>query len=122
MDSLHPNRFSDELKMAWLSDLDRQLHDELFSRFEQAPEPPQSYRELSRELLIPEPYGRDIYSFYLQSCMDRENGEMGRYNQSAGLFNSALDDYRRHCLRNLKPKSQGPFRLKGETPCPFCPF
>lgn len=54
--------------------------------------------------------------------MDRENGETGRYNQSAALYNSAFGAYQSHCLRSLRPKAQGPFKLKGEMPCPRCPF
>ena len=119
---MRPNRFSDELKSKWLSDLDGQLYDELLSRFEPCPAPPESYEDQAQELLIPEPYGQDLYCFYLQSCMDRENGETGRYNQSAALYNAALSAYTAHCLRSCSPKSPGPFKVKGDAPCPGCPF
>ena len=122
LDTLRPNRFSDEIKIAWLSELDGRLHSRLLSRFENCPAAPETYSDHSQQLLIPQPYGSDIYCFYLQSCMDRENGETGRYNQSAALYNAALDSYRAHCLQTMTAKSAGPFKLKGDAPCPLSPF
>lgn len=74
------------------------------------------------ELLIPQPFGRDIYCFYLQSCMDRENGETGRYNQSAALFNDSFEAFKSHCIRENLPLSPGGFKLRGDTICQGCPF
>lgn len=41
------------------------------------------------ELLVPFPYDEDVYNYFLQMQIDKENGEMQKYNQSSALFNNA---------------------------------
>ena len=68
------------------------------------------------------PYAADVYTFYLQSRQDYENGEINRYNQSAALFNSRFDQFRQHYTRQHLPLSRGNFSIRGEEKCPCSPF
>ena len=122
-DDLRPNQFPVELKLRWLNDLDHKIFLELHKSHEGfADKSFEEYEDIGSKLLVPLPFATELYGFYLQSCMDRENGETGRYNQSAALYNAALDSYRAHCLQTMTAKSAGPFKLKGDAPCPLSPF
>ena len=45
-------------------------------------------------LLVPYPYDRDLYTYYLMMKVDEGNAEFDKYNQSSKLFNNALLTYR----------------------------
>ncbi len=105
-DTLHPNAYTVEQKVQWLSALDGQIYEELAKIGGVIPtEPFIGYQEddLNTTLLVPYPYDGEIYNHYLQSVMDRENGEMTRYNRSAALFNNAYKVYAAHCIRTAPP-------------------
>ena len=114
-DSLRPNSFPQELKESWLQSFDDRVYLEIFKTHQNCP-------EKTSELLIPEPFARDIYCFYLESCMDRENGETGRYNQSAALFNDSFEAFKNHYNSQNLPISRGEFKLRGDAKCQGCPF
>ena len=112
-----------ELKISWLSELDHRVFLEILISHEDCPvDNFKAYEDNAASLLIPEPFARDIYCYFLQSRMDFENGETGRYNQSAALFNDSFEAYRSHYNRNHLPLSQGAFKRKGEEKCQGCPF
>lgn len=122
-DDLRPNQFPVELKLRWLNDLDHKIFLELHKSHEGfADKSFEEYEDIGSKLLVPLPFATELYGFYLQSCMDRENGETGRYNQSAALFNAAFEDYKNHFNRHNMPISQGNFRIRGESRCPVSPF
>lgn len=51
------------------------------------------------QLLVPWPYDRDVYIYYLMMMVDQSNGEIEKYNQSSKLFNNALLTYRNYVNR-----------------------
>ena len=55
------------------------------------------------QLLVPFPYDRDVYIYYLMMMNDQMNGETDKYNQSAKLFNTALLNYRNYVNRQRTP-------------------
>ena len=114
LDELKPNAYSLERKVSWLSTLDGQVYREVLCFFGIAPDSFSEYdpeRDADRELLIPEPYGREIYTAYLEAAVDRENGEIAKYNQSMSQFNGAYLRYINDCIRTLEPRATGPFRF-----------
>jgi len=123
-DQLQPNPYPDELKICWLQELDGQIYRELHQCCRDCPPEPPAYTptQPQQPLLVPQPYAGDLYTSYLQACMDRENGEIARYNRSIALYNSAYLRYQNHYRRSHRPLNAGPFRLKGETPCPSTPL
>ena len=96
VNTLKPNQYSDSQKVSWLSQLDGKIYAELFATHEGAPESFTPYTdETDKEmnLLVGFPYDQDIYNYYLQSMIDRENGEVAKFNQSGALFNNAYMEF-----------------------------
>lgn len=59
--------------------------------------------EVPVTLLVPYPYDRDVYVYYLMMMNDQMNGETEKYNQSAKLYNTALLNYRNYVNRQRTP-------------------
>ena len=58
---------------------------------------------MTRTLLVPEPYAMDVYNYFLQSQIDKENMETAKYNQSAALYNSAYQSFTNYYNRTHRP-------------------
>lgn len=99
VDLLKPNNYPDSVLINWLSTLDGKLYAEVFSKRKGNPRRHgfEGYNEKTdpdtTELLVPWPYGDDLYIFYLQMCIDRENGETRKYNADAQQFNTAYKEF-----------------------------
>lgn len=63
------------------------------------------------QLLVPEPYAYDVYVNYLCACIDRENGEMEKYNNSIIMYNAGFTNFAMQYNRTNKPKKSGRFRF-----------
>lgn len=88
-DLARPNELEPELKLAWLSALDGQIHRELLSaHLGPVPDLPVYGPETDpeTELLVPGPWD-ELYVRYLLMRIDLENGELERYNNDAACFN-----------------------------------
>lgn len=95
VDSLKPNQFTAEQKILWLSQLDGLVYHTILAAHDGAPERFDGYAEdvdTATVLLIPEPFD-DVYLYWLQGMIDRENGEINRYNNSAQMFQTAYDRF-----------------------------
>lgn len=55
------------------------------------------------ELLIPDPFAEDVYINYLESRVDKENGEIAKYNVDVSLYNQGYAAYTDHYNRNNLP-------------------
>ena len=115
LDTLKPNQYGASMKIDWLSVLDSQIYAELYQTHENcSPAAFTGYGEATptdRELLVPFPYDRELYSFYLQSAVDRENGETAKYNQSVTLFNNAYLRFESWYNRSHLPLHSGAFQV-----------
>lgn len=119
VDRLKPNQYEAIQKIRWLSKLDGMIWKEVMMThvgltWEQIREGFQGYEDASRdtELLVPYPYDEDIYNYYLQSQIDKENMEIAKYNQTAALFNNAYKafcDYYNRTHRPIPKRSE--FRI-----------
>lgn len=107
VDKLKPNQYDSAQKIAWLSQLDGKIFLELFKTHEEpAIEAFTGYADdvdPSTQLLVEFPFDQDVYNYYLQSMIDRENGEIAKFNQSASLFNEAYKSYSWWYNRNHVP-------------------
>lgn len=94
VDILEPNQYTTEQKLAWLSDLDGKLFEEVIATHKDAAITEFHPHETEEsELLIPFPYGREVYVHYLQSKVASENAEDVKYNQQTLLFATAYRMY-----------------------------
>lgn len=90
------NKFDNEIKIRWLSELDMRVADEIIRKHEDGKSFEfGGYDEQTpgeTELLIPEPY-TDAYIHYLHSKMDLFNNDYERYQSSTAAFYAAYQDY-----------------------------
>ena len=110
VDKLKPNQYVESFKIKWLSKLDGQIYKEVFLTHEDCPiESFDGYSIDSQntELLVPYPYDEDIYNYYLQAQIDKENGETAKYNQSITLYNNAFLAFQNWYNRTHTPISIG---------------
>lgn len=81
------NKVSLERKIEWISQLDRKICTEILApRGDDGFEGYTTETPFTVELKAHDSYG-EIYSLYLNMNMDYMNGEIGRFNNSAILFN-----------------------------------
>ena len=109
VDRLKPNQYTENLKIKWLSKLDGQIYKEVFLTHEgNSVENFVGYDEASQEtvLLVPYPY-EDIYNYFLQAQIDKENGEIAKYNQSITLYNNAFLSFQNYYNRTHMPLPSG---------------
>lgn len=110
VDKLKPNSYPFTMKVKWLSKLDGQIYREVFATHEDnLVEGFHGYddAEPERLLLVPFPYDADIYTYFLQAQIDKENGEIAKYNQSITLYNTAYFNFQSWYNRTHKPLSAG---------------
>lgn len=106
VDSLKPNKFTADQKIAWLSELDGMIHQELVMTHEMGGgavffgyEP---CTPTDTQLLVPFPY-TDIYQHYLAMQMDLSNAELQKYQNDKTLFNAAYITYSDFYTRTFRP-------------------
>ena len=98
VDRLKENQYTNEDKVRWLSDLDGNLMNIVFKKHEDNPytewKPYDLYEDGgdTAELLVPEPYA-NLYVSYLSYKIDFHNGEYERFNNTAMLYNTELQDF-----------------------------
>lgn len=110
VDRLKPNQYSDTMKVKWLSKLDGQIYKEVFLTHENNEvESFSGYDEANQDtvLLVPYPYDEDIYNYFLQAQIDKENGEIRKYNQSITLYNNAYLNFQNYYNRTHMPLPKG---------------
>ena len=110
VDELKPNQYSTHIKVMWLSFIDETIindvlktHEGYDGRYDDFT----GYSEdkLSVPLVVASPYDR-LYTAYLKMKIDAENGETARYNNSAGLFNSYMMEYKKFYNKTHMPLSE----------------
>ena len=114
VDALEPNQYTLPQKLEWLSDLDGRVWLEIILTHERDEDDQREdftgHTADTDELLIPWPYGREIYENYLQAKIAEENGETDRYNQQAILYNAAWQAYANAYNRSHRPAGRRTLR------------
>lgn len=109
LDLLEPNDYSAEQKLKWLCALDGRIYREVIQTHEDIWNPfPAAYESGEEELLVGQPYGEDLYYYYLQAMVAAENGETQRYNKRMILFNNAYQSWVNWYNRSHRPHRRGP--------------
>lgn len=93
---LKPSRFTDDLLVRWISELDGQLYDTIMSGRVDAPvSAPVPYTfedDAETVLLVAAPYDM-IYIEWLRTKIDYANQDLDRYNNSVIMYNSYHDNF-----------------------------
>lgn len=109
VDSLKPNAYTQEDKIAWLSTLDGIIKNEIIDTHEGSENI--SFNEydvdtaLDTVLLVPAPYD-EVYVKWLEAQIDYINGETTRYENSMLMYNAAYSAFERYYNRNHMPKAK----------------
>lgn len=105
-DTLYPNEIGYEQKLAWLSELDGMVYEEVLSLYKEAP--PTAFTGYilatpdDTPLLVPFPYDK-IYIEYLSAMMELVRGNAERYNNATMLYASTFDAFAAECNRTYTP-------------------
>ena len=105
VDALKPNNYSQEDKIKWLSTLDGIIKAEIIDTHEGGSAVTFNGYDMSSletELLVPAPYD-DIYIKWLEAQINYNIGEIGKYNNSMTMYNSAYSTYERYYNRTHMP-------------------
>lgn len=112
IDSLKPNSFTREEKLSWLTTFDGRICRELLDHYEKRAEesgdmaPTYDPEEGSKLLLVPQPYGRELYLCFLENIMDHYNGDTARYNNSVERLAEVYRSFARKYHRTHRPLGQ----------------
>lgn len=114
LDTLKPNMAPEEQKVRWLSEVDGQVWNELILKHEDAPfrlfNGYDAETDPETELLVPYPYDA-LYIHYLSAQVDLLNQEIGKYNNSAEMYNQGLKNYSDYYTGMHMPIRSGHWRV-----------
>ena len=107
IDTLKPNSYTQLDKIKWLSELDGTIKLEIIDTHEGGSdiifEGYDDNTSINTKLLVSAPH-EDIYIKWLESKIDYNNAEYGKYNNSSIAFNSAYSAFERYYNRHNMPK------------------
>lgn len=106
VDAIKINTYTHEEKVGWLSTLDGIIYNEIICTHEGADSVEftgyDADTPLGTALLASAPYD-EVYIRYLEAQIDEANGEIGKYQNSMALFNTAYSNFERHYNRTHMP-------------------
>lgn len=107
VDVLKPNNYTQSEKVKWLSNLDGIIKAEIIDTHEGGENiiftGYDEETEVATEMLVPYPYD-DLYIKWLESQIDYNNAEYGKYNNSSTAYNNAYSAFERYYNRQYMPK------------------
>lgn len=109
---VRPDAYDDKTKAGWLIELDGKLYREVILRHRvtELPDLPKAFPEDgNKPLLVLPPYD-NLYDLYLYAQVDLYNREITNYNNSAALFDTAMDEWRRAWHREHQPLGAGYYK------------
>ena len=106
-DKMLPNLMERALKIAFLTEIEQTIHNEIVMKHEHTPEQETMpvYTEDTdpgTELVIPDPYSA-LYYYYIMSKIDEQNLEFEKFNAHYGLFENRYDTMSDWYTRNHRP-------------------
>lgn len=113
LDRLKPNQYTKADKLLWLSNLDRMVKIEIIDTHHGNAIALDGYTadtDTNTMLLVPAPYD-DVYTHYLIAQVDYYNQDIGKYNNSMTMFESAYKNYAAYYNRAHAIKPRNKFKL-----------
>lgn len=113
-DQMKPNMMDRQVKIAFLQELDQLIYKEiLLKHVHTAAEEVLPEYDLDTpagtELLVPDPYGTEMYMAWLMSKIDLMNQEIDKYNNERAMFENAYETMSDWWTRNHMPLQAMPF-------------
>ena len=99
VNTMYVNTYEDSDKIKWISTLDKQINEELYSKYVNGNyvEDFNGYKSdesLETETLLPDTYASDIYRYYISAQIALANREMTDYTNFMTLFNNCLKSFK----------------------------
>lgn len=124
VDALKPNQYDEQQKIYWLSQVDQRIYNDVVLRHEMDESMPATFGgyppdvDQDTRLLAGAPFDA-LYRWWLEAMIDLGNGELGKYQNSMLLFNSAWNDFAKDYRRKHMPLGQQKigFTAGGRKPC-----
>ena len=115
VDNVKPNQYSDDDKVRWLSFLDGTIINDVIKTHEGYEGEYDLFEGYSTDkmgvhLIAKAPHDA-LYEAYLKMKIDEENGETARYNNSATMFNSYLELYKKWYNKHHMPLQSATFKV-----------
>ena len=104
VDEMYPNTYDRQDKEKWIKELEKRIEIEIISNHE-TPDVVEK-----NKLYAPEPYA-DIYVYYLEAQMDKNNTEYDRYSNHIELFNNIYHDFAVYYNRTHMPVDNGRVKI-----------
>jgi len=106
-DALKPNAYPQSDKVRWLSELDMTVYNEIIETHAGCPDDPfEGYDEDTdldeTDLLVCHPYD-EMYMHWLNSKIDYNNAEYGKYNNDIEAFNELFRQYNNYYNQRHMP-------------------
>lgn len=104
-DRYWPNHFSQWEKLSVLNVLELRIYEEILKTHIPAPGPYVPYTEensVGRVILVPEPFGKELYLWWIRGQIASLQEEAAHYNGAAERFNLAYRDFARWYHRKHK--------------------
>jgi hypothetical protein len=107
IDTIKPNKYTQDQKIEWLKRLDGLVKEQVIDTHEGGENviiEDYTTASVQTELLIPSPYD-EVYINYLAMKIDFANGEYRKYNNSAVVYNTSMNEFKKWYNREHMPKS-----------------
>ena len=111
IDNIKPNAFSDEVKTAWVNEVEGLVQTEVFLLAVEDVAQYQWPADSGATLLAKPPHDK-IYWVYLSAMVDFGNGEYDKYQNTMQMFNQFFGEYMRWYARTYNP-ADGEAEVKG---------
>ena len=106
-DEMRPNMMERNTKILFLTEIEQLIYEEILMKHEHEEEieKPEydSDTDPGTELLVPDPYGTELYPYWLMSKIDLQNREMEMYNNDRALFENAYREFNDYWTREHMP-------------------
>ena len=103
VDRLKPNSYSEEDKLRWINELEGMVQRLVIQKADNEIEQCVYPDDMEKKLLIPTPFD-DAYTLFLEAKIDYYNREYANYNNSALMFETRYNDYKKAYIREHTAK------------------
>lgn len=104
VDHMYPNTYDRKDKEKWIKELEQRIEVEIISTHETPYEPEEN------KLYAPQPY-TDMYVYYLEAQIDKNNMEYDRYSNHMELFNEIYYAFEAYYNRTHMPIDHGRVKI-----------
>lgn len=100
VDDMYPNTYDRKDKEKWIKELEKRIEVEIIYTHENP------FELEENKLYVPQPY-TNVYVYYLEAQIDKNNMEYDRYNNHMELFNEIYQDFAAYYNRTHMPLDNG---------------